>query len=437
MKKWLGLALLCCSTVQADMLEALQAYEQKNYAGAQQQFAELLPLGNELAAFNLGVMAYQAQGQQQDLEKALAYFTLAAKLGHSDAAKVLGELLPNVAPQQLDNATLQYQQLLQQVKISAFNPDEQKKQSDVQPLKRIEPKYPIEAARKGIFGYVTLRFLIDEAGKVVVVDTVDAYPEHVFEKTAVAAIKKWQYEPSGAKHLMQVQLSYTLGSGINTAAAARTLQQHQLLDYALAGSPQHQLMLGTFIALIENQSGNIYSYETEPAELSFDMSLFRQRSQVRPDFQGFWGAATVRVDTDGVIVQQLDVKLEEKSEVKDLLGLRLRGNIDNDMYQLVRSSANRSRDIYVAASVRLPRHYSAVFWWELAAKNGNSQAQRIMAAYSNDWERYLLAQQDGEVMAWAGTRLILEGQREQGMQLLEQAIAKNYAPAKEMKQQFM
>ena len=80
---------------------------------------------------------------------------------------------------------------------------------------------------------------------------------------------------------------------------------------------------------------------------------------------------------------------------------------------------------------------SAMFWLEQAAKNGNLEAQRVMAASDSRWENYLLSQQDGEVMAWAGTRLILDGQREQGMQLLEQAIAKNYAPAKEMKQQFM
>ena len=65
---------------------------------------------------------------------------------------------------------------------------------------------------------------------------------------------------------------------------------------------------------------------------------------------------------------------------------------------------------------------SAMFWWEQAAKNGNLEAQRVMAAHNTQWENYLLSQQDGEVMAWAGTRLILEGQREQGMQLLEQAI---------------
>ena len=74
---------------------------------------------------------------------------------------------------------------------------------------------------------------------------------------------------------------------------------------------------------------------------------------------------------------------------------------------------------------------------EQAAKNGNPDAQRVMAAYDPQWESYLLSLHDAEVMAWTGTRMILDGQREQGMALLEQAIAKNYTPAKEIKQQFM
>ena len=82
MKQWIWLALLACNLVQADMLDALKAYEQGNYTEAQQQFAELVPLGNELAAFNLGAMAYQGEGQEQDLSKAIAYFMLAAGLQH-------------------------------------------------------------------------------------------------------------------------------------------------------------------------------------------------------------------------------------------------------------------------------------------------------------------------------------------------------------------
>ena len=79
---------------------------------------------------------------------------------------------------------------------------------------------------------------------------------------------------------------------------------------------------------------------------------------------------------------------------------------------------------------------SGMFWWEQAAKNGNLDAQRVMAAYDPQWESYLLTQQDAEVMAWAGTRMMLEGQHEQGMQFLEQAIAKHYEPAEMLKKQF-
>ena len=76
-----------------------------------------------------------------------------------------------------------------------------------------------------------------------------------------------------------------------------------------------------------------------------------------------------------------------------------------------------------------------MFWWQQAAKNGDLDAQRVMAAYDPQWEQYLLAQQDGEVMAWAGTRMFLNGQRAQGIALLDKAIAKNYNLAEEMRLQ--
>ena len=92
MKKWIWLALFSCGVAHADMLEALQAYETKNFNVAERQFEELLPLGNELAAFNLGVMAYQGEGQQADLTKALGYFMLAAELQHEQAEDILKKL---------------------------------------------------------------------------------------------------------------------------------------------------------------------------------------------------------------------------------------------------------------------------------------------------------------------------------------------------------
>ncbi len=39
------------------MLQALQAYQQQDFATADSKFTELLPLGNEVASFNLAAMA--------------------------------------------------------------------------------------------------------------------------------------------------------------------------------------------------------------------------------------------------------------------------------------------------------------------------------------------------------------------------------------------
>ena len=111
MKQWIWLALLACNLVQADMLDALKAYEQGNYTEAQQQFAELVPLGNELAAFNLGAMAYQGEGQEQDLSKAIAYFMLAAGLQHPQAEDLLLSVRKQASEPQLTQARQLYQQL--------------------------------------------------------------------------------------------------------------------------------------------------------------------------------------------------------------------------------------------------------------------------------------------------------------------------------------
>ncbi len=75
--------LLSAFTAQADLLTALQAHENKDFAKASTEFTQLLPLGNELAAFNLGAMAYNGEGQAVDKVKALAYFEFAAARNHS------------------------------------------------------------------------------------------------------------------------------------------------------------------------------------------------------------------------------------------------------------------------------------------------------------------------------------------------------------------
>lgn len=438
MKKWLLAAMLSCNVAQADMLDALKAYESKDYSGAQQQFAELLPLGNELAAFNLGVMALQGEGQNNNVSDAVAYFMLAAELKHPQAKSILQSVVQKASEQQLEQANQRFEHLKRSVIIGTADLDTPTNDSLPQPIKRVNPTYPTNAAKQGQFGFVNLRFLVDEKGQVTAVDTLDAYPENVFEKNSIRAVKRWRYEPSGQKHLMTVRLSYSLSGGVQVSAVEEAVAEHNLWTYAVAGSPHHQLALGMLLSLIEIQSGNGFWYNPElPLATEADFSIYEKRAELKPDFDGFWGYAVVRVAADGTITEQIKTEFEPRSEITNLVGLTLKGSVESEVYRLHRRSDISSKGVSVIPSIEVSRAMSGKFWWQQAAKNGNKDAQRIMAASDKQWEEYLLGQQDAEVMAWTGTRLILEGQRERGLQLLEQAIAKNYKPATEMKKILM
>lgn len=84
---------------------------------------------------------------------------------------------------------------------------------NVHPIHRIEPKYPIEAAKKGIEGSVVLKYDIQGDGNVTNVEVVNGKPAYVFDKTAITALKQWRYKATGktTKNLL-VQLDYLLSA---------------------------------------------------------------------------------------------------------------------------------------------------------------------------------------------------------------------------------
>lgn len=63
------------------------------------------------------------------------------------------------------------------------------------PLYRVEPRYPRKALRLNKQGYVLLSFDINESGRVVNIQVIDAKPRKLFEREALRALKKWKYKP--------------------------------------------------------------------------------------------------------------------------------------------------------------------------------------------------------------------------------------------------
>tara|TARA_R110002126_G_scaffold43555_6_gene124845 strand:+ start:3790 stop:5118 length:1329 start_codon:yes stop_codon:yes gene_type:complete len=435
------LTMLCVSSfiAKADWADAIQAFEAAKYQRAETEFKKLIEVGNDLAAFNLAAMAYHGQGQPANLVKAVAYFMLAAELGHKSAG--------NLATQLAEKFTVAEQQLVRQQllllqdevaipKLITKQPADEKAAPQV--LKRVNPKYPSDAARAGRFGYVNLRIFVDEDGTVQSVDTLDAFPKGVFEKESIRAVKRWRYEAGTEKHIQQVRLDFTLDGEVNVDNFRATLVDNKIWEYAVAGLPAYQEALGTMLEMVSMFSRNDFDVDKGSkltADLP-DLSVFSAKPVVNITLPDFEGRAWVKVASDGKISQAKYIHNPKGAEAKQLIGVEVSEKLTPGRYALKSYTMNDHLRVAVSALNVIPESLTSGYWWEVAARNGDKRAQQIMAVKSSIWERYLIAQQDPVVMAWSGSKLILDGNREEGLALLDQAIALNYPQATELKKQF-
>lgn len=66
--------------------------------------------------------------------------------------------------------------------------------------RRVEPRYPSEAARDRVSGCVDMTLGIDSEGKLMGVKVIKSYPDGVFDNYAVAALSKWKWVPTAANN---------------------------------------------------------------------------------------------------------------------------------------------------------------------------------------------------------------------------------------------
>lgn len=62
--------------------------------------------------------------------------------------------------------------------------------------KKVAPKYPEQAITQRISGCVEFSLIIDSSGKAINPKVIKAFPENIFNKQAMRAIKKWKWVPT-------------------------------------------------------------------------------------------------------------------------------------------------------------------------------------------------------------------------------------------------
>jgi protein TonB len=67
--------------------------------------------------------------------------------------------------------------------------------TDVIPIVRVNPQYPLRASERGIEGWVEVVFTISKLGTVKDPTVLNSHPSSIFDRSALKAIRKWKYNP--------------------------------------------------------------------------------------------------------------------------------------------------------------------------------------------------------------------------------------------------
>ncbi len=63
------------------------------------------------------------------------------------------------------------------------------------PLSRIPPIYPMGARKRGIEGWVRVRFIVNEEGRVQNIKIVESHPQAVFDRSVSRCVSAWRFKP--------------------------------------------------------------------------------------------------------------------------------------------------------------------------------------------------------------------------------------------------
>ena len=430
--------LLCTFTAQADLQSAMRAHAAKDYVSAKQQFLALLPIRNEVAAYKLGMMAYNGEGEQQNIIQAAAYLALAKELNHKQADVLLQRLTRGFAEGQKADLENRLNALRDGILVNDVkaNPDLNRIPVDDITIPkggkifRKEPSYPQQAAKNGITGYVTLTYIIARNGTVQAADIVESNPVGVFDKAALKAIEQWRYPAQPNTRVASVQLDFRLDSCQNNAVKA-DIAKNQLLQQALTNDPSQQLRLSRAFQQMSICTNAMLrqSYAFAEAQDYISAVYNRKLESVPTSTLGVKGLAQINISNRGVIKEVISSSSEPLA--KKILGKRVDQNVRAGEYFMQSLDPDA---VFLQPILYVPQTQYSRYWLLQAAKNGLRDAQWLLAQEDQSWLLYLVAKKDPQALAWHGARLYTAGKTSEGMALLDAALAQNFRLANTIKQ---
>ncbi len=256
-------ACLLCQLAWADFSDATDAYANKKYEQAFNEFHRLAQLGNKRAQFNLGVMYLNGEFVEQDVFKAFAWGKLSEHSEKPEFSQIRLTLNNKLSAAELAQAQKAYKSIKDAygdehiyAKLSpiVYQISDDKTKSKNKPeyklniIKRNPPRYPKEALEKLIQGWNTVGFEIHPDGTARNPYVIDAYPENTFENETLKAVLNFKFEvvfkPQVKPYITHGRqtIEYSLENTANASKLRRLYDERlqQLREYADQGSAHAQ-----------------------------------------------------------------------------------------------------------------------------------------------------------------------------------------------------
>lgn len=335
------LGLLVSTAISADMLEATQAYHEKNYPAAFKEYKQLAELGNKKAQFNLGVMYLKGQGVKPDPIEAYAWMKVANEEPNNKVTKalrIIEESLPQnalaVANKRAAERLAAYgKQALYPLPASKPNrPPNPESQINDYPVaiaaSRVPPRYPAKMLKPPQQGWLTLGFDVMPDGSVSNIYVLDSFPPGGFDKEAIAALEKWKFD-----------VKYAPGE------SPAPIPMTQIIEFKLEGN------------ITKNRYGQLYrDYLKKVRDVA---------ETGNPEAQYLY--AIVAGSARGIIPDEWKLS---PSEVNQWLLKAAQNGHKGAQYSL-------ARNIYYGRGAQAEPQ-KALFWLQQAANNGENRASRML-----------------------------------------------------------